>query len=100
MFCFNITLLYLWFNPYCHAQLKHSELCNTTSKEVDIETCVDMLNNVILTAAEPSKIKLKSNNNIKNTSPWYDSECVQSRKKYNFLRNKLNRTVQDAHKKE
>ena len=36
------------------------ELCSTTSDEVDIETCVDMLNNVILTAAEPCKLKIRS----------------------------------------
>ena len=66
---------------------------------VDIETCVDMLNNVILTTAKPCKIKFKNNNKMKNKSPWYDSEYVQSRKKYDILSNKHNRTVEDTHKK-
>ena len=77
-----------------------AELCSTTSDEVDIETCVDMLNNVILTAAEPCKVKIRSSERVmSNTSPWYGSECAQSRKNYNLLRNKYNRTTDDADKK-
>ena len=73
---------------------------NLSTRDTDINDTVQIIQQVILKAAAPSKTTTcigKFNAKLQ-ASPWYDSECKAQRQTYNRLRNKYNKSKTDNDK--
>ena len=76
------------------------QLSDIKNSDTDINDTVQIILQVILEAAAPSKTTTcigKFNAKLQ-ASPWYDYECKAQRQTYNRLRNKYNKSKTDNDK--